>query len=181
VALEPSLPARLRLLDNIAINHIDHLVKPLSIGAGSKKETLGFSQDAGTTNHVVSDGGGMRIDVQPLDDVFLDETPNLLKVDVEGFEPAVITGSSRILQDEKLNAVIIEDVGLSAQYQFESASVHDRLTGYGFGTYHYDVDQRSLHPTTRNLNGNSIYIRNIELARECVKHGKAFSVLGRSF
>jgi hypothetical protein len=40
--------------------------------------------------------------------------PNMLVIDVEGFEPAVVAGAKRLLADPKLEIIIVETLGLAS-------------------------------------------------------------------
>jgi FkbM family methyltransferase len=118
ITLEPLPATHAVLLDNIAINRINHLVRPLAIGAGSKAEKLHLSVGSGVENHIVYDKSGTEIELLPLDDIFV-EAPTALKIDVEGFEAAVISGAGRIINDYTLKIIIVEDVGLSGLHGFD--------------------------------------------------------------
>ena len=180
ITLEP-LPATYAvLIDNISINKIDHLVRPLSIGAGAKSEKLHLSAGCGVENHIVYDKSGIEIDILPLDDIFT-EVPQILKIDVEGFEASVILGSERIINDPILEVIIIEDVGLSEMHGLDQCLVYKILTQAGFDVYSYDPMSRMLTKSLRKAKGNSVYLRNAESVQQKLKNGRTFRVLDKTF
>lgn len=76
-------------------------VDVMRAGVGARRETLTF-QDGGGTGSSIAGGAGSasavsEIDIVPLDEVALGLRPTLLKVDVEGFEPAVLEGARELV------------------------------------------------------------------------------------
>ena len=67
-----------------------------------------------TANHVlpnnsISDAtASEQVEVTTLDAIFSEEAPTVIKIDVEGFEMAVLDGGARTLADPRLRAVIAE-------------------------------------------------------------------------
>src|SRR5205823_2042071 len=104
VAMEPVVTTIEALRLNIAINELGGLVDILEIGVGAEPGELDFSINEEASNHVVQDGTGCRVPVLPLDEVFAERTPILVKIDVEGFETNVIKGAQRLLKHIALKA-----------------------------------------------------------------------------
>jgi FkbM family methyltransferase len=64
-------------------------------GVGARRDRVAFS-DGGGTGSAVGSGAG-EIDIVPLDEAVAELRPTLLKVDTEGYEPAVLEGASRLV------------------------------------------------------------------------------------
>jgi len=89
-------------------------VKFAPFGLGDKVGSVGFCQgsdDLGATSRVVEDGEiGNRVEIRVGDeevDLGLPQ-PNVLKIDVEGYEGEVLEGLSRCMASPKLRAVGVE-------------------------------------------------------------------------
>jgi FkbM family methyltransferase len=61
----------------------------------------------------------------------------ILKIDVEGYEHAVIAGAALTLADDRLVAILIELRGHGARYGFDEDAIHQRLLDAGFQPYSY--------------------------------------------
>ncbi len=180
VAMEP-VPSTYRALrDNIAINHLHDLVQAHAAGAGETEGTLNFSTDRGGNDRIVSDGTGTATPVLPLDTV-LTETPDMLVLDVEGFEPAVVKGARRVLADPRLKIVIVETLGLAADYALDDKAMHRTMLDHEFQTCRYDPMRRQLDPTNGMDPVNTVYVRDLPMAQTRLKEAPSFEVDGRTF
>jgi FkbM family methyltransferase len=90
-------------------------VRILPIALSSRRATAAFSADGASPNNqiVATASGGPTVEVQvyPGDEAqkeFALPTPNVVKIDVEGFELEVIEGLSGILGSSTLRSVFIE-------------------------------------------------------------------------
>lgn len=183
IAMEPVPETYKNLLRNISLNNIDRKVKALNIGVGSSKGVLRFSNSFDTGNHVVADESVefVSVDVDSLDSVLANECPALLKIDVEGFETEVLKGAEHVLKAECLLAVIIELNGAGKRYGFDDNDVHLKLTESGFKTYKYLPFERKIIEAERNIEHNTLYIRNFSFVSERLKQGKILNVKGVTF
>jgi FkbM family methyltransferase len=68
-------------------------------GIGARRERVAFAEGGGTGSAVGSSGGD-TIEVVPLDEAVAELRPTLIKVDVEGYEPAVLDGARRLISSE---------------------------------------------------------------------------------
>jgi FkbM family methyltransferase len=175
IAMEPVPSTFKALRDNVAINEVSNLVTTLNMGAGKEASDLNFSTDRGGNDRIVLDGSGSLIPVRPLDEVF-SETPNMLVIDVEGFEPAVIAGARRLLADPKLEIIIAETLGLASDYGLDDRAMHDTIISNGFATAKYDGFTRVLKPTTGMDKFNTIYVRDVAGVSAKVRKANAFRV-----
>jgi len=172
VAFEP-LPATVeKLRDQIAINRIEGMVDIRTMGVGEKNETLFFTNDKDTVNKVSLAGEGPNTtatEVTTLDEALSGE-PCFIKIDVEGFEFAVLKGAQLTLSAGSVCAIIIELNGSGEAFGHGDDEIHRTLLGHGFAPVAYIPATRTLTalsgPNTGSV--NTIYVRDMDLmARRC--------------
>lgn len=174
-----------RLLANIRINGMEDKVFSMNLALGNSKGVLQFSSDQNCTNHVVAKNESLlnviSVDVSTLDEEMQDP-PFLMKIDVEGYETPALDGAKLILENHKLCAVIIELNGSGNRYGYEEAKIITKMSNYGFKTYSYDPIQRVLVDLEgKSLpEGNTIFIRNIDLVKERINLASKVKVHGVS-
>lgn len=182
VAVEP-LPLTFDILsDNVAINHLSEKVALLNIGIGAGAGTLRFTRSLDTTNHVATSGetDTLEVPVRTLDEI-LPKTPQLIKIDVEGFELPVLRGAGKILTDTALNALIIEVNQSAARYGYSGGEVHKILIGNDFQPFAYEPFTRNLTALSGPNEGNTLYLRGIDFVKNRIETAKKVSVLGQEF
>ena len=108
------------------------------------------------------------------------KAPCLIKIDAEGYELNILKGGKNMLQNKNLKAIIIEMMNLGIRYGSSDKQVHELLINSGFCLYLYDPFKRDLLAHKQPINGNAIYIRDIEFVKQRVKNAKPFKVLGKS-
>jgi len=171
---------------NVKLNQIGSLVSSLNVGAGASRGELTFSQDMDTTNRVVPEANGqgfLRVPVLPLDEICGGQAPICMKVDVEGFEQAVIEGGDQTLRSEGLLAVIMETNGACRFYGFNELELYRKMTEhYGFTPWKYDPEPRRLARLGAiNTSGNTLFLRNVEQIRDRLRQARGFQVRGQMF
>ena len=119
-------------------------MEALNIGLGSNKSELYFTAGFDTVNHVVTNPDQHKINdlikvpVEDFDSIARRYgVPNLVKIDVEGFETEVLNGMSQSLQSQNLKAIIIELNGSGERYSFDEQLIHEKLLKNGFQPYQY--------------------------------------------
>lgn len=168
ISIEPIPSTYRKLIDNIAINHLDDKVTALNIGLGKEEASMKFTKSLDTVNHVAVEGEKDIIEVQvnTLDGI-CPSMPNFLKIDVEGFETEVLLGAPKVMASEELNAIIIELNGSGKRYGFDEDKIHESLVQYGFNPHRYDpLSKRLTVLNTYNKRNNTIYIKNSDEARK---------------
>ena len=182
VAIEP-LPDTFNILsDNLTINHLSEKVTRLNIGIGAAAGALRFTHGLDTMNHVATpdETDTIEIPVRTLDDI-LPETPQLIKIDVEGFEMAVLQGAGKTLLQPALKALIVETNKSSGRYSHGSAEVHQLLTEQGFQPFAYEPFSRKISPLSEPNDGNTLYLRDMDFVENRLKTAPKMSVLGQEF
>jgi FkbM family methyltransferase len=186
-AIEPVPSTYERLINNMRLNQIESRVKCLNIGIGSERGTIQFTSNMDATNHALpvgsTDQNAVSAEVYPLDDVLVNESPILMKVDVEGYETLMVEGAEATLKKESLQAVIIELNGMGNRYGWDDALIVDRMIDIGLNPYTYDPLQRklfSLHGKN-STSGNTLFVRDEAFVLERVRSAQPVTVLGIQF
>jgi len=133
-------------------------------------------------NHVAAanDADSLIIPVQTLDEA-IPRTPQLIKIDVEGFEMAVLRGADKTLSSPDLKAIIIEINRSSERYGHTPDEVHRLLKGYDFQAYAYEPFSRILTSLDSPATQNTIYLRDIEFTRKRIESASKIKLLGQAF
>lgn len=174
-AFEPVPSTYERLVENVHLNHLEGRVRCINKGVGAREDTMAFTGDRDTTNHILASGerSASVIDVEmcSLDTVLDHDSPTLVKIDVEGFEPAVLKGAHETLEKETLRGAIIELNDSARHYCTEGCDVRDLMAGHGFTPYTYDPFERILteRDGTHLPSGNALFIRDDAFVVERVR------------
>ena len=187
VAFEPIPGTYRRLVENMRLNHLDDRVLCVNQGVGAQPGEMTFSSDSDTTNHALAAGerldGSVTVQLTSLDIALHGMSPSLIKIDVEGYESQVLEGAQQILQNQVLNAVIVELNGSGDRYGYDESKTIELMLDHGFLTYSYDPLIRTLtNLDGKNLNsGNTVFIRNRPFVEERLKTASKVAVHGRLF
>ena len=119
----------------------------------------------GNLNHLVMQYD--LTDYKKLDDLLAGKpTPKCIKIDVEGFESAVIAGAQKTLYNQELHVVVLELNSSGTRYGFDHLETHSKMIDqFGFEIYNYNPRIRELNsiddikPNSQNM----IYIRDISI------------------
>lgn len=184
VAVEPMPEAFAHLQRNINLNGIRQKVTAHNVGAGAVKSLVKFTSGLDTTNHALAPGEGERLcreaPVERLDSLLAGLSPLLIKVDVEGYESEVVAGAEATFSRESLLAVVMETNGSGARYGVDESALHARMLRYGFKPCAYSPFRRALRVIggASPAAGNTLYVRDVEAARERLESAPAFKVNG---
>lgn len=186
-AFEPVPDTYKRLLENIRVNGLDCLVRCFNLGLSSQAGQLRFSGDQDTENHALLDGQHASLEIEvavdTLDNVCTEFSPAIIKIDVEGFETAVLEGARTLLDHKDLHSVIMELNGSGTTYGYDESAILDLMAGYGFDTYAYNPFTRKLHPLNgKNASsGNTLFVRNLSYVEQRLHDAERIEVNGVSF
>ncbi len=181
-SFEPIPETFSKLRANVRINNLDDKVRLQNLGLGADPTELFFSCSLDSANHIVdaqSELPKVSVPVVRLDEI-TDIAPNLIKIDVEGFELSVFAGAKRVLANPELKALIVEINDSGTRYGHSGKDLVDCLTSYGFKTFSYDPMRRILEPTipSSNFSGNVLFVRDPQYVEERVKNSRQFLVRG---
>lgn len=182
---EPVPGTYARLLENIRINHLDDRVRCLNVGVGSTPGVLGFSSNMDAGNRVLADGETRadRIEVQvaTLDSLLAGESPTVIKIDVEGYETAVLKGADETLRKSTLHSVIMEINGSGDKFGFDESQLFIKMSLYGFEAYTYAPMRRELIKLTPGHGNpeNILFVKDAGAVGELLKNAPVFTVHGK--
>jgi FkbM family methyltransferase len=136
VAAEPDEANLVRLRQNVRLNGVQGRVDVVPCAITDRAGLVSFVSGRDSESHVVLDGTGTRrIQSTTLDTLFPSSGPNVLKIDVEGFEEHVLRGAAGLLSraDNAPRAIFLElhpyawaDLGVT------SRSLVDLLRQFGY-------------------------------------------------
>ena len=187
ISMEPVPTTFDILLKNIELNGIEDKVLALNIGVGSEESSLYFTDNKDSSNHVVlninkDEAGLIKVHTNTLVKILLNEQcPSLLKIDVEGFEQEVINGASKIMENQKLKAVIIELIGEGKRYGFNEENIHLQLLKYNFSPYQYFPFDRKISTVPGHRTSSTIYMRDINFIKMRIGNAKPIYVFSEYF
>lgn len=185
IAFEPVPITYSKLKDNIRLNRLDETVTCINKGVGAQPGTIAFTVDCDTTNHALAENeqtdNSALISVTTLDTVLGNETPALIKIDVEGYESPVLEGATQVLQKDSLSAVIMELNGSGTRYGFDEEKVASAMFDLDFRAYSYDPFARRLIPLSskNSSSGNTLFLRNLPLVEKRLRSAPTIAILGR--
>ncbi len=185
LACEPVPAAFDLLVKNLRLNGIEDRVHARQIGVSGGETKLHITVGRDTMNHVVSGDiaeDKVAVTAETLDTLLGGRVPALLKIDVEGFEGAVLSGARHTLAKPSLRAAIIEINDCGRRYSSDSAEILERMAGHGFQPVAYDPLSRRL----KTLDGhnpagnNTLFVRDIDALAPILKAAPARVMHGLS-
>lgn len=184
IAFEPVPGTFERLTENIHLNRLGERVMAENKGVGARRGNIRFTNDSDTTNHALASDeqhvNTVDVEVTTLDDSLREESPALMKIDVEGYETPVLEGAQRALGNPSLHSVIMELNGSGERYGHDESKILELMLDFGFKTYSYDPLKRVLLSLEgKNLDsGNTLFIRNSSFVEERVRSAPMVSIHG---
>lgn len=168
-AFEPIPSTFTHLINNIAINQMTDKVSAFNIAIGSQTGCLEFTSTKDCRNRVAgkNETDTINVPVNTLDEILHNsKAPNLLKIDVEGWETEVIKGAWATLAQTDLKAIIIELRGSGTKYNFDENQIHNILLKLKFKGFQYHPKKRELTPLDKFGTHNTIYVRDLKFVSE---------------
>lgn len=177
--VEPIPQTFAHLRRNVALNGLLDRVRCCQVGLSDKPGTLRFSSGLDTVNHVLIEGEDLPcvdVPVMRLDDLVSEDAPVLMKIDVEGHELSVLRGAPKILDDQRLLAVIMETNGSGAHYGVSDDELIAVMRKHGFAPFGYDPLARRLVGVSI-VSGNTVFVRNRAAVELRVKAAPRFALV----
>ncbi len=179
VAFEASPDTYAMLLSNVRLNDFQNQIKAIHAAAGRTEGSAQFSIGLGTENCVTTGAASnhsVSVRMTTLDKELAGNPPDLLKVDVEGFETEVFAGAANTLRDPKLKAIIVERNNLGARYGFDEGPLHREIRQCGFTGCNYEPFKRRLFEVGDAARENIIYVRNLAAANDRLSTARPFTL-----
>ncbi len=173
-AFEPDPNTAAALQRNLTINSLGGIVTIHEVALGDADGEVAFTIGHDTMNRVatMSEGGVRTVRQRRLDDVVGDMAPIMLKIDVEGYEHAVLLGARQLLSRGCVEVVEIETL---------TPQIEGLLADGGLTRVWYDPFTRELLDKPRAVPAsNAVFVRDRKLVSERLKSAKAVEVLGQS-
>lgn len=170
ISFEPSIDAFNRLNKNIQINKLFDKVNTFNAAVGNKDGIMKFTKNNNLTNHILTEKDDTseyeEVKIISLDTILKNYSPNIIKIDVEGFELSVLNGALETLRKKSLHSIIMETNGSNNRYGFSNNDLISILEKNGFEAFCYKPFSRKLIHIERinqkSDTGNTIFIRNAE-------------------
>lgn len=181
ISFEPSPTTFAYLQGNVRLNHLEARATAINAAVGRKAGRLRLTANLGTENFVCPTGSGgesVEVEVKTLDDVFSGQAPDLIKIDVEGYETEVIHGGEQLLRNPGLQAMIVERGAVGDRYGFDENALHDFIRKAGFRPCAYVAMERNLSEVSSDALGNIIYVRDLKTVQDRVRSATAFQFAG---
>jgi FkbM family methyltransferase len=173
-AFEPVSTAYRALQDNVSLNSLEDRVFLHKSGVGSHHSTAFITTSRKGSNAIspgTDDGPVEQIEVTPLDDVLTDP-PEMIKIDVEGYEEQVLLGAVKVLSSGRVNVVVLEGISRAAGDDARIERCFAVLDAYGFRPCTFDPTADSITECPRGErryvgpdDENFLFVRDLARAR----------------
>jgi FkbM family methyltransferase len=176
IAIEPDPATAMWLRRNVEINGRQGRVRIVEAALGAARGSVHFTIGRDTTNCVVAEAaqGTREVELRPLDEVAANRSPELIKMDLEGYEAKAIAGARRILANPALLAILTETA---------DSEVKETLQEFGFRHMHYEPFSRTLsaRPDEKlSHSANYLFVRDVEAVQERIAAAPRREIFGVS-
>jgi FkbM family methyltransferase len=144
IACEPDPESVIGLRENLVRNHLLH-VRVAEAAVGDREGPVSFLSGRGTQSRVgdEAEGATLAARMTTVDALCREAAPVFIKVDVEGFEDAVVRGAHGIMQRGLPKVWQLEvDPGRAAQH----ARLEAALKPFGYRSFVWEPAARALRP-----------------------------------
>lgn len=174
MAFEPDPGTAQHLRRNLEINDLDTLASVHEVALGDRDGQVHFTVGLDTVNKVTAGTGAMTrtVEQRTLDGIAADRSPIMIKIDVEGYEEAVLRGGLRVLNDPQLKVVLIETA---------TGEIQALMRACGFEKAYYDPFERNLSRSpVGHASANTLFVRDMDAVSARLRATAPVHVLGRS-
>ena len=142
------------LRQNILLNKLAN-VRVAQVAVGENFGWVGFTNQRSDDQNSVIDGGEIAVPLITLDALLPDESPTLLKIDVEGFEKYVLLGADSLLE----RTVFV---------YFEAWDEHFKKYGYSFADIFDHLSEKKFQIVAFDSNLTLKLVSRDEPIKSCV-------------
>lgn len=150
-SFEPALATYNRLIKNISVNNIQHIVDANLLGISNRDGKAYFTRGLDGENHIIKNENkhSELINTQKLDTYAYNKNIPLLryvKIDVEGFEYNVLKGADSLLRNKIIHFIQLE---INITIRNSGADIEDLLDlleQYDYALCKYDIGLNRLVP-----------------------------------
>jgi FkbM family methyltransferase len=169
LSFEPIEAAAKELATNVALNGLNDKVQVRRAGVAERAGRLRMTSRLEEQNHMTRDHepaaeGSLWVNVETLDSHLENETrPFAVKIDVEGFELAVVRGGSKALALPNALALVVRLSEEADGYGFTPREFDEAVCALGFEAVDYDPFKRKLSDRRGGLRargGHILYVKN---------------------
>jgi FkbM family methyltransferase len=188
IAFEPDDAAFVWLTRNIHLNGVGHLVEAHQQAVGHTRGLVRMTLGRDTLNHVVTfdenappETPTQQVSLTTLDTALEQRVPIAVKIDVEGFETAVLAGGKATFANSGLQAAVIESNGMGRRYGYRENAILPAMTDLGFCRCRYDPFNRHLEGLQNQVaaDSNMLFVRDLAFTRHRLLSAPAFRIHGR--
>jgi Methyltransferase FkbM domain len=151
-------------------------VEPYAVGRAPGNVSVSTSGPS-AMHHVGAEGSSCLIEMRTIDSYALH--PSIMKIDVEGYEGAVLAGANETAGRPELVAILTENNEESIKYGDGIESISCFMSEHSFTAVTYNPWLRTV-TAKNNRSDNTLYIRDIEKVNQRVAEAEPFRVFGRS-
>ena len=174
-AFEPDPKTTAHLERNLKLNCLESLVKIYQCALGPTEGDVTFTTGLDTVNRVaVVDAGETDVQIvqqKPLDALIKNENPIMMKIDVEGYEDAMLAGASKVLKMPSLKVIEIETV---------TSNTESLLIWNGFERAFYAPFTRALSSKPNaEKSSNALFVRDFPFVQKRLTQGPYIKVFNR--
>jgi len=180
VCFEPVGATYERLIRNINLNGLSHLIDARKIGVSDEDGILYFSESFNCTNKVVDadiHSLSQEAHVIALDSHFIPTSPSIVKIDVEGFEKYVLSGGYSFFNSDLVKVLIIELNGSGSAYGIKDSDIYSLICSFGFKMISYDSFHKTVDMiSTLDSGGNAIFVKDLSDVLNRLSSSKLFTI-----